>query len=329
MADSAGKRLFDEKERVYLELYGLSEPPFTITPDPDFLYLAQTHQEALEKILYTIGVRMGFMLLTGEVGTGKTTLCRHLLDRMHGQAETVYIVNPSLTGKELLASILDDLGIPYPARATKKNLLGLLNRFLLCPVFSKPVVIIIDDAQSMSTDALEQLRLLSNLETDKVKLLQILLVGQPELVELLNRADLRQLRQRIALHCELNLLTKEETAEYIHRRLFAAGSQGRLNFRKDAIKLVHQRSGGIPRLANKICDYALVAGYVDNEFTIAAKHVKIALRETGNLAPLSGSAWKLASDPSINRQRRLRGTLWLLASALIAVLASLGFGIYP
>jgi general secretion pathway protein A len=273
--------LQQENERVYLDLYGLREPPFAITPDPEFLYLARTHQSALEKIFYGIGNRLGFMLLTGEVGTGKTTLCRHLLDLLRDQARTVYIVNPSLTVKELLAAILDDLGVPYPARATKKNLVDLLNRFLLGTDLSRPVVIIIDDAQAMSEEAMENLRLLSNLETDKVKLLQVLLAGQPELEERIGRPELRQLRQRVSLHCRLELLTRQETEEYISRRLITSGSRGNLRFSPKALDLVQGYSAGVPRLINKICDYALVAGYVDNDFTIAPAHVQRAVQETG------------------------------------------------
>jgi len=278
-----------QNSRVYLDFYELSEPPFAITPDPDFLYLSQTHQAALEKLLYGINSRLGFMLLTGEVGTGKTTLCRHLLDLLHEQAETVYIVNPSLTGKELISAILDDLGIAYPSKVTKKGLIDLLNRFLLERATARPVILIIDDAQAMSTDALENLRLLSNLETDKVKLLQILLVGQPELHERLGENQLRQLLQRITLHCRLELLGQREIDEYISRRLYAAGSKGSLRFTPEGIKLILRFSGGIPRLINKICDYALVAGYVDNAFSVGPEHVRSAIRESGSLSASGGS----------------------------------------
>jgi len=271
--------------RVYLEFYGLTEPPFAITPDPEFLYLSPTHQAAVEKLQYGITARLGFMLLTGEVGTGKTTLCRYLLDLLQGQAETVYIVNPSLTGKELVATILDDLGLTYPQKATKKALIDLLTNFLLTRDNSRPVVLIIDDAQAMATEALENLRLLSNLETDKIKLLQILLVGQPELDERINQTQLRQLRQRISLHCRLDLLGLKETEEYISRRLYASGNKGSLRFTPQGINLVQKCSGGIPRLINKICDYALVAGYVANEHSIGPAHIKRAVQETGTMGP--------------------------------------------
>jgi len=292
MAVSTAQLSQAENSRVYLDFYELTEPPFAITPDPEFLYLSQTHQAALEKILYGIDSRLGFMLLTGEVGTGKTTLCRHLLDLLHDQADTVYIVNPSLTGKELISAILDDLGITYPQKATKKGLIDLLNRFLLERDATRPVILIIDDAQAMATDALENLRLLSNLETDKVKLLQILLAGQPELHERLGENQLRQLRQRISLHCRLELLDLREIEEYVARRLYASGSKGSLRFTPQGIKQILKFSGGIPRLINKICDYALVAGYVTNEFSIGPDHVRRAIQESGAL-PAAGVRGRL------------------------------------
>lgn len=315
MATSTAQLSRTENSRVYLDFYELTEPPFAITPDPGFLYLSPTHQAALEKLQYGINARLGFVLLTGEVGTGKTTLCRHLLDLLQEQAETVYIVNPSLTGKELVAAILDDLGLAYPQKATKKTLIDLLNRFLLSRDHGRPVVLIIDDAQAMTTEALENLRLLSNLETDKVKLLQILLVGQPELHERIDQTQLRQLRQRISLHCQLELLDRRETEEYICRRLYASGSKGNLRFTPQAINVVLKCSSGIPRLINKICDYALVAGYVANEYNIGPAHIRRAIQETGTLAPRVSekSGWSRAAlDPK-----------WMMIAALLCLLSLL------
>jgi len=301
MAISTVQLSQSDHSRVYLDFYELSEPPFAITPDPEFLYLSQTHQAALEKLLYGINSRLGFMLLTGEVGTGKTTLCRHLLDIVHGQADTVYIVNPSLTEKELIAAILDDLGLTYPQKATKKGLIDLLNRFLLERDSTRPVILIIDDAQAMATDALENLRLLSNLETDKVKLLQILLVGQPELHARLGENQLRQLRQRISLHCQLELLGRREIEEYISRRLYASGNKGSLRFTPQGIKLILKFSSGVPRLINKICDYALVAGYVANDYSIGPEHVRRAIQESGTIptAAVRTDGNQLLTDPRL------------------------------
>ncbi|MBC2709547.1 MAG: AAA family ATPase [Desulfosarcina sp.] len=269
--------------RVYLDFYKLTEAPFAITPDPEFLFSSSCHQQVLDKVSYAIESRMGFFLLTGEVGTGKTTLCRTLLDRLSGQAQTVYVINPSITGQELLASILEDLGVNPEPHATKKALIDQLNQRLLCDDAGYPVVVIIDDAQTMTPEALEDLRLLSNLETDKRKLIQVVLSGQPELLDKLSHASLRQLKQRIAVHCRLDPLSTQETDGYISRRLFVAGNKGQVSFSDAAMRLIHKTSGGIPRLINKICDYALTAGYVCDDSAIGPPHVKRALAELGGL----------------------------------------------
>ena len=269
--------------RVYLEYYQLSEAPFAITPDPGFLFSSTCHQQVLDKISYAIDSRMGFVLLTGEVGTGKTTLCRTLLDRLGRQADTVYVINPSVSGHELLASILEDLGdIPEP-NATKKALIDRLNQRLLYNCTDRPFVVIIDDAQTMTPEALEDLRLLSNLETDKRKLIQVILAGQPELLEMLADDRLRQLKQRIAVYCRLEPLSVRETGEYISRRLFVAGNKGQVHFSPAAAQRIHKTAGGIPRQINKICDYALTAGYVNDAPAIDPIHVKGALAELDGL----------------------------------------------
>jgi general secretion pathway protein A len=282
--NSSGPLTADQnQERVYLDYYNLTEAPFAITPDPEYLFCSTTHQNAINKLLYGINSRMGFLLLVGEVGTGKTTICRCLLDNLAAKASTVYIINPSLSGTELIASILDDLGIDYPADASKKDLIDALNRFLLSSGNEQPVVVIIDDAQTVHTDSLEDLRLLSNLETDKDKLLQILLVGQPELLVQLSRPEMRQLKQRVALTCRLDFLAKNEIGGYISRRLFVSGDKGRIQFKSDAVNRIFNRSKGIPRLINRICDYALTAGYVADSHEIDQQHVKKAVQELKDL----------------------------------------------
>lgn len=268
--------------KVYLDFYNLKEAPFSITPDPEFLFLSGTHQSVLDKILYGINSRIGFLVLFGEVGTGKTTICRSVLDSLDGKAELVYIINPSITGKELISSILDDLQIEYAPDSSKKDLIDSLNSFLLSVAPTRPVVVIIDDAQTVPVDTLENLRLLSNLETDKEKLLQIVLVGQPELLDLISRPEVRQLKQRVAITCHLKYLAREEVGGYISRRLFIAGENGRISFSKKATKQIYNASNGIPRVINKICDYALTAGYISNDFTIGTRYVQKALQELGD-----------------------------------------------
>lgn len=270
------------REGIYLDYFQFQEAPFSITPDPGFLFLSSTHQSVIEKIIYGIKNRLGFILLTGEVGTGKTTICRSVLDRLEHDADTVYIINPSLSGIEILATILDDLGVTYSAGAGKKALMDSLNSFLLASNRKKPVVIIIDDAQTMPIEALEDLRLLSNLETDKEKLLQMVIAGQPELLATISKPELRQLRQRIAINSNLDYLKKEEISGYIERRLFIAGNKGQVRFSSSAIEVIYKTSSGIPRLINRICDYSLIACYLSNNYTITKQHVKQALKEIGN-----------------------------------------------
>jgi general secretion pathway protein A len=301
--------------RVYLDFYNLRGAPFALTPDPEFLFLSETHRNVIDKLEYAIETRMGFMLLTGEVGTGKTTLCRVLLDQMQDGPQTVYVINPALSGHELLANILDDLGIAYPPQASKKELIDRLNRFLLSNEAADPVVIIVDDAQTMPLTTLEDLRLLSNLETDKTKLIQMLLVGQPELLELLDRPEIRQLKQRVAIHCRLDFLSSAEVGGYLERRLFVVGNQGQVRFTPKVAKQIHKRSGGVPRLINKISDLALTAAYTTNSHTVQSLHVKAAcseLIENQSRWPRLYSAWR----------RRLRAAL----TAVVAVLAFVSLG---
>ncbi len=312
MNTSAASNIDSAKERVYLDFYNLNEAPFSITPDPEYLFYSVTHQNAINKLLYGINSRMGFLLLVGEVGTGKTTICRSLLDKLAGKAYTVYIINPSLSGTELISSILDDLEIPYSKEASKKELIDALNTFFLSADNDKPVVIIIDDAQTMHIDSLEDMRLLSNLETDKQKLLQILLVGQPELLTQLSRPELRQLKQRVALTCRLESLTRTEVEGYISRRLFVAGDKGHIRFKSDAIRRIFSISQGTPRLINRICDYALTAGYVADTHEISQGHVKKAVKELKGLWEGDTSA---ISSSSGRRK-------WLLIIAILSLVYS-------
>jgi type II secretory pathway predicted ATPase ExeA/cell division septation protein DedD len=309
----------ESSSRLYLEFYNLRESPFSIPPDPEFLYMSSSHKMVLEKILYGIHSRMGFLLLIGEVGSGKTTLCRTILDELKEKAETVYIINPSLSGTDLIQSILDDLGINYPTDSSKKELLHQLNNFLISASKERPIVIIIDDAQTMTVEGLETLRLLSNLETDKEKLLQLVLAGQQELLDILSKPELRQLQQRIAIRCRLDLLQKSETQGYISHRLFVAGDKGNIRFSPAGINKIYKASSGIPRLINKICDYALTSGYVSNSHIIDKIHINQALDEiAGNLQEKSHRFRFLLSGATKKR-------IWLELSILGVIILGLGF----
>ncbi len=265
---------------MYLEFYGLREAPFSLTPDPRFLFLSERHRDALEHLLYGIRERKGFIQLTGEVGAGKTTLCRAALERLGPTVHTALVLNPLLSSSQLLRTILVELGIEPPARADRAVYLERLNEFLLAQVpRGHDVVLFIDEAQDLPSELLEQVRLLSNLETDRQKLLQIVLLGQPELAEVLDRPGLRQLRQRITVRYHLPPLSRDETELYVQWRLQVAGANGRPSFTPWAMRGVHRYSRGIPRLINAVCDTSLLAGYVEGAGELTAHHVRRAVRE--------------------------------------------------
>lgn len=247
---------------MYTQYFKLGEPPFSIAPNPRYLYLSPQHREALAHLLYGIGVGGGFVALTGEVGTGKTTLCRCLLEQLPEDVDIALIFNPRLNSRELLASICDELRVSYPSGKTSlKQLIDALNHHLLdAHARGRRTIVLIDEAQNLSFEVLEQIRLLTNLETHQAKLLQIILVGQPELNQLLARPQLRQLAQRITARYHLPPLTRRETADYIRHRLAVAGTLETL-FGRSAIAEIYRRSGGIPRLVNLICDRALLGAY--------------------------------------------------------------------
>ncbi len=250
---------------MYYKYFGLDGPPFSITPDPKFVYFSERHQEALAHLLYGVGQGGGggFVQLTGEVGTGKTTLCRLLLEEVPESVHPALILNPVLGPRELIATVCEELGIDYPKRATRKALLDLLNRRLLeIHAAGGRAVLVVDEAQNLSPQALEQIRLLTNLETASAKLLQIILIGQPELRRLLDQRALRQIAQRITARYHLEPLAAPETAAYVRHRLAIAGA-ARNPFTPRGLAELHRQSGGIPRLVNIIADRALLAAFTE------------------------------------------------------------------
>ncbi|MDQ3495087.1 MAG: AAA family ATPase [Pseudomonadota bacterium] len=268
---------------MYLEHYGLNEPPFSITPDPRFVYLSERHRDALAHLLFgvTQGGGGGFVQLTGEVGTGKTTLSRLLLEQIPDNTRVALVLNPRQSATELLETVCEELHLDLEgARGSAKALVDRLNAYLLgAYAQGLRVVLIIDEAQNLPIDALEQVRLLTNLETDTQKLLQIILIGQPELRDMLARPELRQLAQRITARFHLTPLHEAETADYLRHRYRVAGGH-RFPFSARAMQRIHARSGGVPRLTNVIAERALVAGYARDAETIDDKLVEAAARET-------------------------------------------------
>jgi len=266
---------------MYKNFYGLKEHPFNVTSDPNFLFLSRRHKDAFSHMIYGIEQRKGFLQITGEIGTGKTTLCRALLNRLNSKTKSAFIFNPDLTGAELLQFIIEDLGLPAK-NDSKMSLYRQLNNFLIKQLsMDNNVVVIIDEAQNLDTDILEEIRLLSNLETEKEKLLQIVLVGQPELQDRLNAPAIRQLRQRIGVKYHILPLDYDEIANYIRHRLRVAGTIGDIKFDKGAIDLIYEYSYGVPRIINIVCDRALLLGYVLESKFITSNIVKKSISDIG------------------------------------------------
>jgi len=284
----------DTSRTVYSDYFGLKEPSFSITPDPQYLFLSQQHREALAHLLYGAGENGGFVLLTGEVGTGKTTVCRAFLEQLPEHVDVALILNPALTGPELLQSICEEFGVELPREGISlKVLISRLNAYLLeAHGKGRRPVVMIDEAQNLAPEVLEQVRLLTNLETAKHKLLQIFLVGQPELRELLRGERLRQLDQRITARFHLSPLGKKETHEYIRHRLAVAGVERRL-FTPGALGRIYQLTGGVPRLINILCDRALLGTYATRSNLVSARIVTQAHRELrGEGGSVSGRSWR-------------------------------------
>ena len=286
---------------MYERFYGLDQHPFSLTPDSDFLFLNENFQKSLDQFTYAVNRREAFSVLIGDVGTGKTTICWALLVRLSQNVRTALILNPLLSVDDLLRAIIQDFNVkpsrrqlPWRPRSapevdgladpswmdglTRKQLIDELNRFLLEGANDDiRNLLIIDEAQNLSPECLEQLRILSNLETSKRKLLQIIFSGQLELDQNLNLPQLRQLKQRITVRCSLKPLSKSDTVQYINHRLWKAGGDRSLTFSKKALESIYEHSDGYPRLINIICDRALMAGYQKRSWSITDKMVKEAL----------------------------------------------------
>jgi general secretion pathway protein A len=307
---------------MYERYYGFAEKPFSLTPDPKYLYRSQSHANAFDLLQYAIQRREGFVVVTGDIGTGKTTLCRALLEQIDRTTYTALVLNPFLTEADLLKKILQDFGVVSReelkagalAQATKQDLIDSLYDFLLGLIDKKAcAVLIIDEAQNLPPAVLEQIRILSNLETDKEKLLQIILVGQCNLQAVLRSPDMRQLDQRVSIRYELTALDREAVAAYItHRLTIAGGSSVAVTFASDAIDELHRRSGGIPRLINLMCDRALLAGFAARTSRIT---VDMVVQAAGSLDVQTPSA-----PP---RTRRVATT----AAAAAVVFAAAGVGV--
>ena len=294
---------------MYQHYFGLAEAPFSIAPDPRYLYLSQRHQEALAHLLYGVNGNGGFVLLTGEVGAGKTTVCRGLLQQIPVACDVAYIFNPRLTVEELLSTICVEFGIAYPpGNSSIKVFVDCINAYLLdAHARGRHTVLIIDEAQNLSAEVLEQTRLLTNLETDQRKLLQIILLGQPELALMLERPELRQLGQRIVARYHLGPLTRAEVAAYVRHRLEVSGTQRQL-FPARLMGRLYRLSGGVPRVINVLCDRALLGAYVQN-------------KERVDAATLAQAAREVFHQPGARRNllRALAASMVLLAGAALAL----------
>jgi len=270
---------------MYDQFYGLAEMPFNVTPDPRFLFLSPTHQDALAHLRYGIESRKGFIVLTGEVGCGKTTLCRALLNELDPQRhDTALILNPRISERQLVVGILRELGEDLERDVDELDPTGRLNEVLLKRIEAgRDIVLIIDEAQNLSFEVMEQLRLLSNLETDNQKLLQIVLMGQPELKHMLRQKRLRQLRQRVLVYYDLGHLSREDTAAYVQHRLSLAGANGKPKFTPRALGYLHRASHGTPRMINNIADRALLSAFVHDSEAVTFWDVRRALRDIRKL----------------------------------------------
>lgn len=267
------------ESRMYEQFYNLKESPFNMTPDTRYFYPSEKHQEALDSLIYAIDERKGFVVITGEIGSGKTTICRTLLNRLSPNTKVSLILNTHMNAKELISTIMEDLGVE-PVKGTKSRLLSQLNNFLIEELsHDNNIVLMVDEAQNLSHRMLEEIRMLSNLETEREKLIQIILVGQPELREKLKLKSLEQFKQRINIHYHLSPLNRDDTGNYIKHRLAKASSNGCDIFTDDAIDTIYEYSKGVPRIINSLCDHALLNGFIENTQKIDKHIIEESIKE--------------------------------------------------
>jgi general secretion pathway protein A len=294
---------------TYLDFFSLNEDPFRLTPDPDYYFPSQEHSNALHSLDFTMNNREGFCLLTGDPGTGKTTLLRIFLEKWQDKAELALVMTPRLNPAELLEAILADLEVILPLSGNKNDMIMEFRDFLLSHASNgRQVAIIVDEAQNLPTETLEELRLLSNLETEKQKLLQIILIGQTELSDKLALPELRQLNQRISVRASLSPLPSRSTSDYMTARLLKAGSPGASCFEKNSHELIHKLSGGVPRLINLIASRSLMAAFLEGRHVVQERQIKIAAEE-------------VLRQERKKRKTALRINWWAAAMILLLVVA--------
>ncbi|HUW83027.1 MAG TPA: AAA family ATPase [Phycisphaerae bacterium] len=287
---------------MYCEYFGLRVPPFENTPDPGFFFNTPEHQEALASLLYAVQQRKGFVLLTGEVGTGKTLLSRVLLQQLDESVRTAVITNSRLSEIELLGQICREFDLPAPQTATKAELLERLEKFLLDHYAAdEPVVLILDEAQNLLDELFEELRMMGNLEADDAKLLQVVILGQPELQRRFGQDAMRQMRQRLFRSFHLGPLTREQTEQYVHHRLAVSGGDGQKLFSPEAIDLIHRHSGGLPRMINQLCDAALLTAYGKSSKQVTADTVELALDDQQHTPACQSSPDAASADELTKR----------------------------
>ncbi|MBD3245502.1 MAG: AAA family ATPase [Candidatus Omnitrophica bacterium] len=293
---------------MYEQFYGFQEKPFNVTPDTKFFFSSEKHEEALNSLRYAIEERKGFVVVTGEIGSGKTTVWHALINQLPRSTKVALITNTHLTAKQMLMAILDELEVTYKEHWSKVKLLNILNNYLIDQILDDcHVVLILDEAQNLSRKVLEEVRMLSNLETEKEKLIQIILMGQPELKDIFASKALEQLRQRIAVYYHLTPLNKQETDQYISHRLGVSGSNGSAIFDAEALELIYRYSDGVPRRINTLCDRALLTGFLRDRKPVTGRIVEEVAAEIEELAPAPAPRVQNNPQPGKRNSRRKNG----------------------